>query len=150
MASYRYHREAPQLDFFHTSEQYTAGVPSTQPPRLHDYLPVHADDPLTFAPGVSDIRGFAVNTPDGDTLGRVTALLADAAAELVAYAYVTLPESRMVVVPTWWLTLRPEQGIVIIEGGIPALSNAPEATFTADDAIRADRYWISYLRDQAA
>lgn len=149
-SSYRYTRKAPHLDFFQSADQYNAGVPNMQPPLHREYLPVHLDDALTFAPGVPDIRGFEVNTPNGDTLGRITAYLVDTASGEIAYAYVTMAGPRMVVVPTWWFTIMAERRLVTMEGGLPVLFQAPEATFTADDATRADRYWISYLRDQAA
>lgn len=128
----------------------SAPPPGEQPPLVRDLFPVHAQDPLSLAPGEPDIRGFAVNTPNGDTIGHIEALLADAVPLTLPYAYVRTTDGRLVVVPTDQLTFFTQQAITVLEWGKPALLNAPEAKFEAADSDRADHYWAEIRRQHAA
>lgn len=153
MKGYRYRDERLPLQYY--SEPYdnvalsVAGQPPTQPPLFRDLNPIQREDTLTFAEGVPDIRGFAVNTPDGDTLGTVEGFLADTAHHTLPYLYISF-EGRTVVAPTDQAMIYPDQCLLTLEGGKSVLNGAPIAQFDAVDAEQAERYWRDYRRRNAA
>jgi hypothetical protein len=149
-----YHRPGLHLEFYSEiydySEQHVNGESGIQPPMTRELVAVACDDPLIFAEEVPDIRGFAVNTPKGNTLATVSGFLADTVNSVLPYAYICTPDGRTLVVPTNQFMFYPDNGIVTLEGGIDALRNCPEAKLNAEDAAQADQYWGAYRRQNAA
>lgn len=151
---FHYYQSGPRLEFYTEiydyDEQHATGLSGVQPPLIRDLIPIRKNDAITFAPDETDIRGFAVNTPNGDTLGSVEGFLIDAAQSVVPYAYVKVRGGDTVVVPTNQFTVYPDLRLVVLEGGINILQNAPKAQLNKSDAQNADRYWGDIRRNRAA
>ena len=109
---FRYHRQGPRLEFYTDiydfSEQHPAVADGEQPPLRSSLTIIGENEPLDFAPGEPDIRGFAVNTPNGNTLGMIQGFLIDTMQVVVPYAYVLTLEACTVVVPTNQFMLYPD------------------------------------------
>ena len=151
---YRYHRSGVRLEFYTMpydfNEQHFANEPGEQPPLEHRFMMFDRSEVIAFADDLPDIRDYAVNTPNGHTLGKIVGLLADTANGVIPYAYVQVTDGRIVVVPTNQFMLFPNMKLVTLEGGQEALRYAPDAGRDAGDAARADRYWVEYRRQNAA
>ncbi len=148
---YRYQRPTEHLEYYlHFEYKGSPPPPDVQLPHVQDLVPVRLDDPLTFADGETDIRRFAVNTPNGNTLGSVVGFLVDEVNNIVPFAYVRLSGEHTVVVPTDQLTLFVDRSLVTLEGGLEALRGAPKAAYDYTDAPQASRYWIEYRQRHAA
>lgn len=149
--NFRYARRELPLEYYRESwVQTSPPPPGGQPPMVTDFVPVLSKDTIQFEPGEVDTRMFLVNTPTGDTLGTVHGYLADMAHSSLPYTYVVIEGSRVVVVPTDMLTRYPEYCLVTFYWGKNALAHAPDANFDQGDAARANRYWGTFRRQQAA
>ncbi|HEY3376084.1 MAG TPA: hypothetical protein VGL77_01200 [Armatimonadota bacterium] len=153
-SSFRYHRPGMRLEYYTEiydyAEQHANVQAGEQPLTQRDLHPLGREDTLTFAADESDIRGFVVNTPTGNTIGTVVGFLADLAHEVVPYAYVEVEGGRVLIVPTNQFMIYTDSCLVTLDGGLDALRHAPEAEHNARDAERADHYWSTYRRQNAA
>lgn len=148
---YRYHRPGVQLEYYTLAEsQSSPPPPGVQPPLVHDLFVVREKEPLAFAPGEPDLRGFIVQSSTGDPLGQIVGFLADEAAHTIPYLYVAMTEGRTVVVPSDQVTIFPDLHRVTLEGGLEALKGTPDARFAVSDAEPADHYWHRFRRRNAA
>jgi len=151
---YRYYRSAVRLEFYTMpydfGEQHFENETGEQLPFEHSFIAFDRSEVIAFADDLPDIRDYAVNTPNGNLMGKIVGFLADTANLLIPYAYVQVTDGRIVVVPTNQFMFYPNMQLVTLEGGQEALRYAPDASRTAGDAARADRYWVEFRRQNAA
>ncbi|MHB9129621.1 MAG: hypothetical protein ACYDBB_00845 [Armatimonadota bacterium] len=151
---YTYQREGMEVSYdaasYDFAEMHNDGTPAEMPPLVRDLFPVKEQDSLEFEPGVTDLRLYLVNTPNGDTIGTICGYLADGTHYTLPYLYVKTSEGKVVIVPTDQVFMFIDQCLVTLEGGKTALDGAPQAEFTQNDAVRAERYWGDFRRRNAA
>lgn len=150
--TFRYTRPTEHLELYSAgwSGEGSPPPPTTAPVSIRDLSVVHIDDTVKFAKGEPDLRQFAVNTPEGNTIGAVMGFLADGQNHTLPFLYVVIEGGRIVVVPVDQVTAYPNQHLVTLEGGKEALFNAPDAQYNPEDAGRSLQYWMNYRRRNAA